>query len=129
MPKIDITYGPNGLSYDDFKIPEIVELIASSYEAGHPQRYTISSGAIIDALIVPIAAGRIDPTDITVTAGDQVAHMNKYGVLIVDCEVTPDTPHGWTYLKFSDWPATCDNSELRLRHSMKMRKEERNARK
>jgi len=129
MPKIDITYGPNGLSYDDFKIPEIVELIASSYEAGHPQRYTISSGAIIDALIVPIAAGRIDPTDITVTAGDQVAHMNKYGVLLVDCEVTPATPGGWTYLDGQTWPATTEHAELRINRATKMHKEERNARK
>lgn len=129
MPKIELTYGPNGLSYDDFKIPEVVELIASAYQRGIPQRYTISSGAIIDALIVPIAAGRIDPTDITVTAGDQTARMNRYGVLIVDCEVTPATPYGWTHLKASDWPATCSHSELRLERAMKMRREERHANK
>ncbi len=127
MPKIEITYGPGGLVFDDFKIPEIVELIASAYEYGHPQRYTISSGAIIDALIVPIAAGRIDPTDITVTAGAEKAHMNRYGALHVDCEVTPDTPGGWKFLDGQTWPATTEHAELRMKRATKMRKEERNA--
>ena len=127
MPKIELTYGPNGITYDDFRIPKIVEFIASTYEAGHPQVYTISCGAIIDALIVPIVAGRIDPTDITVAAGTEIAHMNRYGVLIVDCEVTPDTPHGWKHLDSEDWPATCSNAELRLKRATNMRKAEKAA--
>jgi hypothetical protein len=127
MPKIELTYGPDGLTYDDFRIPEIVRFIASTYEAGIPQRYTISSGAIIDALIVPIVEGRIDPTDITVAAGAEIAHMNRYGVLIVDCEVTPDTPWGWKHLDGQDWPATCENAELRLKHATNLRKAEKAA--
>ncbi len=127
MPKIELTYGPNGLTYDDFRIPEIVEFIASTYEAGTPQVYTISSGAIIDALIEPIAAGRIDPTDITVQAGAEIAHMNRYGVLIVDCEVTPDTPWGWRHLDGQVWPATCEKAELRLKRATAMRRAEKAA--
>lgn len=127
MPKIELTYGPNGITYDDFRIPEIVEFIASTYEAGHPQVYTISSGAIIDALIEPIAAGRIDPTDITVTAGDETARMNKYGVLIVDCEPSQLAPWGWKHLDGQIWPATNEHAELRLRRATNMRKAEKAA--